>query len=542
MLDALITNAAILTQDSTRPTAHSVGVWQGKIVALDDQAQALKDPRTEVIDLRGATLVPGFNDVHTHSVWFGQTLREIDLSGIGSAEEVYALLSAHLPDNPGAWVIASGYHQAGFGTARPTLAGLDAATAGHPLLIKHNTGHSYTVNSNALRLAGIDPFAPPEVEGGRINVDADGYATGLLDENAMRLIQDVLLPESRDDIVDALHRATGRYLAEGITSVTDAGVAGGWIGHSPREFGDYQAALQLGKLHTRVQAMVTMDALHTVPGHAQDPEVYTLDAGLRTGLGDDRLQLGPVKMFIDGSMLGRTAAMTQPYCHCEHGGYFQEDADDMRDKALGAVAGGWTLAMHTIGDAAIDLGLDIIEEANARFGHPVMPHRLEHGSVLRADQLPRLAAAGVVVCPQPRYIFELGDPVAEVLGSARSLLSYPGGRLLAAGLTLPGSSDRPVVDGHPLKGIQSFVERRTATGAPFGEDHDKLTVAQALYAFTAGSAAATGWAGRKGQIRPGQLADFAVLDRNPHEVPTSELSDIRVTHTFLGGKLAYVLP
>lgn len=526
-----IINARAKTMDAAGGTATSIRIGSGRILELDVEPA----PGDTVLDARGRTIIPGFNDVHAHSVWFGQTLREIDL---GSARRRADVLEALQGTGGDEWVVASGFNPSLLEDGPLSIAELDRATNGKPLLIKHNSGHAYTVNTEALRRAGIDPAHPPRIEGGEVVVDADGHATGLLDENAMRPINDVLQPESESDITDALDRAGKRYLAEGVTSVTDAGVAGGWIGHSPQEFGFYQRARDTGKLHVRTQAMITLDALHSLDGHADDPAVHGLDAGIRTGLGDELLQIGPVKIFTDGSLLGKTAALTQDYVCCHHAGYFQGDTDTMRARALGAAAGGWSLALHAIGDKAVDFALDVIGEAVAEHGQRAVPHRIEHGGVVRDDQLARMAQLGIVLVPQPRFIAEFGDSMAQVLGAERAALSYPGKRLLDHGVVLPGSSDRPVATGTPLRVVQSFVERTTASGAEYGPA-DRISVDEALYAYTAGSAAATGWAGKKGQIAPGQLADLVLLGADPAEVESHEISDIPIDATVLGGEIVH---
>ena len=524
----VIDNAHILTQDPRQPESSAVAVADGKILAVGEDALSL--PIDHRWDARGRTLLPGFNDVHAHSVWYGQTLVEVDLSGVSETAEIYRRLSRAKPQS--GWVVASGFVNARLNQPL-VLEELDKAVT-LPLVIKHNSGHAYTVNSAALKLAGIDPAHPPAIPGGEFVVDSRGHCTGLLDENAMRPIQKILLPESQADISRALERATEKYAQMGLTSVTDAGVAGGWIGHSPREI----AAYQNSNLKTRMQVMVTSDVLHRIDGHEEDGPGWGIDGGIRTGLGNEWLQLGPVKIFTDGSLLGTTAAMTTPYhCH-DHCGYFQDDPETLKQRALEAAGSGWSLALHAIGDAAVDLAIDIISEAVRRYGTPVMPHRIEHGGVVRPDQISRLSPLPAVVVPQPYFINAFGDEMAASLGPDRVAFSYPAKSLLEAGLPLPGSSDRPVAPGTPLRSIQAFVERRTASGEIYGPA-ERISVSEAIYAYTAGSAAATGWAGRKGQVKAGQLADFVLLDENPLEVPTHELASIGVAATFLGGELSF---
>ena len=532
----VIDNAQFLTQDPQYPRAEAVAIVDGKIIALDDAARQFNYATR--IDADGAIIVPGFNDVHAHTVWFGQTLLEIDVSHSTTPGNVYQTISQSLkkeaPDSSDKWVIASGFNPNNLEGAEVEIGRLDDAAGGRPLLIKHNSGHAYTVNTKALELAGVDPHNPQTIDGGEIVTDGEGKATGLLDENAMRIIQDILQPEAVVDLVEALERATSHYVTEGLTSVTDAGVAGGWIGHSPREIAAYQQA----DLRTRMQLMPTIDVLHDVAGHARESAGFGIDTGLRTGFGSERLQIGPTKIFTDGSLLGTTAAMSEDYQCCSHHGYFQGDVREMKSQALKAASMGWSLAMHAIGDAAVEFAIDVIREALSRYGKPAMPHRIEHGGVVQDSHVHEMADAGIILVPQPRFIREFGDSMAAKIGVERTKLSYPAKRLLDAGIVLPGSSDRPVADGSPLKVMEAFVLRETETGQTYGAD-ERISAAEALYAYTAGSAYATGWEGKKGQIKPGQLADMVVLSENPLDIEPQRISSIDIIATMVGGDIVH---
>jgi predicted amidohydrolase YtcJ len=490
-------------------------------------------------------VVPGFNDVHAHSVWFGLTLMEADLGAARSLDDVYAVIAeASAPLALDEWVVASGFSpllldgtQAG-GT-QPDRDRLDEAAGGRPVWIKHSSGHACTLNGVALDLVlkDVDPAIP--IEGGVVVTDPSGRPTGLLEENAMRLVQDLMLPYPLETIERALDLATTHYLSEGITSVTDAGIAGGWIGHSPREFMAYQNARDKGVLSVRMQPMLVLDALHAAPGHSSEPEARGIDAGIRTGLGDDWLRLGSVKIFSDGSLLGSTAYMTEDYVGCTHNhGYLQMDAQELRSAALEAYRAGWAIAMHAIGDHAIDHAIDIISEAQDAYGLNSLPNRIEHGGVLRPDQLDRIAEAGIVVVPQPHFITEFGDGMARLLGPRRTELSYPAKSLLRRGSILPGSSDRPVSEGRPLNVMQSFVERLTPSGAVYGPA-ERISAAEALAAYTTGSAAATGAADIKGRLSPGYLADLVFLDQDPTAVPSSDIAATQVLATMVGGDMRF---
>lgn len=536
--DLVFANAEILTLTPELPLARSVRLSGGRIVEVS--ATDLPGNGARVIDLAGATLTPGFNDAHAHSVWFGLSLHELSLDDAGSVEEVYDRVArcAHglAADD---WVVASGFNPMQLGNRYPERAGLDRAAAGRPVWIKQSSGHACVVNSRALELIAERSDLAAPIEGGLVVRDAQGEPTGLLEENAMRLVQQLHLPYSTRSLVQALDAATAQYLREGITSVTDAGIAGGWIGHSPIEFAAYQLARDEGVLRTRMQPMFSIDALGPLTAHPADGPVRALAGGIRTGLGDDWLRVGPVKIFSDGSLLGSTAAMTESYEGCPHNhGYLQSSEAELRAQAVEAARAGWSLAIHAIGDRAVDQAIELIGEAQRRFGRPRTPHRIEHGGVIRDDQLAALAAAGAAVVPQPYFIRAYGDGMIARLGAARAETSYRAASLLRAGITLPGSSDRPVAGGRPLDVMQAFAERLTETGRPFGAA-ERLTGLEALEAYTVGSARATGQSASKGRIAPGMLADLTVLTGRPDRVEPSEIGDIEVVMTVLDGRIVH---
>ncbi|WP_312181437.1 amidohydrolase [Arthrobacter sp.] len=540
LADLTITNAHVLTQDPTHPGARTLVIHGGRILAVDPGQDI---PSRQVLDAGGLTVVPGFNDVHSHSVWFGLGLMETALGSARSAAEVYdAVARAAAELGPGEWVIASGFSPLLLEGVQPDRDSLDAASGGRPVWIKHSSGHACTLNGAALALIGRQTDLNEEVDGGIVVRDDAGKPTGLLEENAMRLVQDLMLPYPLETIERALDLATAHYLTEGITSVTDAGIAGGWIGHSPREFAAYQSARDKGLLRVRMQPMLVLDALRQLSGHADDPEGLGLEAGIRSGLGDDWLRLGPVKIFSDGSLLGSTAYMSEDYVGCVHNhGYLQMDAAQLRSSALAAYRAGWPIAMHAIGDAAVDHAIGIITEAQDTYGPNCSPNRIEHGGVVRPEQLDRIAAAGIVLVPQPHFITEFGDGMAELLGPERTGWSYPAASVLSRGAVLPGSSDRPVSNGRPLDVMQSFVERLTPSGRTYGAA-ERISAREALAAYTTGSAAATGTAGTKGQLSPGMLADLVFLDQDPTAVEPHRIGATVVLGTMVGGELRFRHP
>ena len=538
LVDLIVRNARIHTGDPSRPIVDAMATLHGWVVAMGPDVDGLQ--AREEVDARGRVVLPGFNDAHAHSVWAGLNLLEIDLTEVGSIDDLYRILERHArAARPDDWLVAAGFNPVLLHGAQPHRDHLDRVSGGRPVWIKHASGHSCQLNGIALAQVGVDAHVDEPMQGGRIVLDETGRPTGVLEERAMSLVRDVVLPYPIATIERALDLITAQYAREGLTSLTDCGVAAGWIGNAPGELAAYQGARERGTLRTRMQVMPTIDALATLAGHQDEPSRRGLGTGVRTGFGDDRLQLGPVKVFTDGSILGRTGQMSEHYEGCpDNFGYLQEDAEVMRRRVLEAYAGGWSLALHAVGDAALDLALDIIEEAQSRHRTRAVPNRVEHGTVVRPDQLERLARLGAGCVVQPLFITTFGEGMRRALGERRSEWSHRGRSQLDAGLPLAFSSDRPVAPGAPLAGIQAFVERISEEGRLYGAD-ERITVEEAVQAATEGSSRVTGQSQRKGQLLEGQLADFVILEAHPAAVPVPDIYAIPVLATGVGGELTH---
>jgi predicted amidohydrolase YtcJ len=536
--DLLLINANVLTMDPGRPTASAVAVAGGRIVGIYDGEPDVT--AKEVIDLRGLTLIPGFHDAHNHMIGFGLSLTEVDLR-VGSQDELYARVAAKAASTPeGEWIIGSGYDQTRT-SAHPHRDALDAIAPHHRVWLKHTSSHMCVVNSLVLADLGIGESAP-QVDGGRVATDPAGRPTGLLEERAQELVGNLTHPYPLATLTDAVDAAGRRYLAEGITSATEAGVGGGWIGQSPVELAAYVAARDQGRLHVRVELMVVSDAFHPLGAHPSDGMETGIDLGLRTGFGDDWLRLGPMKIFTDGSLVGRTAAMSAAFeGDPGNSGYLQADPDQLTEMIIEAHRAGWRVAAHAIGDRAIDLALDAFADAADQYPRARPRHRIEHFAAARPDQVARAAKLGVIAVGQGRFASELGDGMLAAVGPERSAWLYRQRSLLDAGLVLPGSSDRPVASGAPLLGIHDMVNRRTASGAPFNAA-EAITPAEALRAYTWGSAYASKQERAKGSITHGKLADFTVLSEDPTAVAADRIASLEVLATFLDGNLRYTAP
>ncbi|WP_125612608.1 amidohydrolase [Specibacter cremeus] len=542
-LDLIVTAGAIHTLEDARPRATRMGVFAGRIVGFDEELDGCTAARYE--DFGTGVIVPGFIDAHCHTTWWGLGLSAVDLAPARGLEELYALLSAEvarLRNAPSAWVNGTGFNHKHHDLQFPDIHRLDEITGDHPLYLRHVSGHLSITNSATLRLAGVFEPGYTDPQGGAVLRDADGYPTGVVEESAQALLQDLLLPYAVPQIVDALDAATTRYAAVGITSFTEAGIAAGWIGHSPIEVGAYQQARRAGKLHARAQLMPTLDALRPLSAHGTDMHGTGagngIDLGIGAGFGDDWLSLGPVKVFMDGSLLGATAAVTEDYCgHQHNSGYLLDTPEAYRERVDAAYRAGWPIALHAIGDAAIDLAADIITDCQATYGMNALPNRIEHFGIARPDQVVRVAEAGIAVTPQAAFIGPLGDQFAALVGPERESWLYRGRSLVDAGVVLAGSSDLPVADNNVLRALQSSVDRRTDGGLVLGGESEGLTPEEALRSYTQWAAQATGTLSSRGTLSRGKLADFVVLSGCPLSAP--DIAALDVVATAVDGDFSY---
>jgi predicted amidohydrolase YtcJ len=539
--DLALVNANVLTMDPARPRASALTVTGGRIEAVaHDPVRSPEVSASHTVDLRGATVLPGFHDAHNHMIGFGRSLAEVNLSSppVGSLDEVYAAIARRAQTtDPGEWVVGSGYDQNKLG-AHPDRDALDRAAPGRMVWLRHTSGHMCVVSSPVLAALGLDTVAA-EVPGGRVGTYPDGRPSGLLEERAQALVGMLVYPFGVAYLADAIDRAGQQYLAEGITSCNEAGIGGGWIGHSPVELAAYQAARDQGRLRVRVELMIASEVLHELGAHPDDDLERGLDLGIRTGFGDDWLRIGAMKIFSDGSLVGRTAALHDDYPGPGEGrGYLQADAAELQATIIAAHRSGWQVATHAIGDRAIDVALDAYTRAQDRYPRRDPRHRIEHFAVVQPRQVAQAAGLGVIGVPQGRFATELGDGMLAAVGPQRQDWLYRQRSLLEAGMMLPGSSDRPVVTGAPLLGIADMVLRRTATGGPFNPG-EAITAHQALHAYTFGSAYASHSEHVKGSITPGKLADLVILSSDPTAVSPDRIAGLQVLATIVDGQCRY---
>ncbi|MCC5976848.1 MAG: amidohydrolase [Salinarimonas sp.] len=514
--------------------AQAIALWGGKVLASgsDEEIADLIGPKTEVIDLAGRLATPGLNDAHMHLLPYGAAMAEVDLRP-RAAPTLAALLDAlrerARTTPPGEWVIGRGYDHFRLDTGRhPTRDELDAALPDHPVWTVRTDGHLAVANSMALTRAGIDEDTPSP-PGGLIE-RREGRLTGLLAETAREPVLAVLPRTDIDEMVSCIERGGRDLMAHGITSCMEAavGIRDGWL-----EMQAYQKAHRENRLPLRVYACLMGDVTRNVLPEA-------MAAGMCTGGGDARLRIGPVKIFTDGSAGGRTAAMTKPYLGGgpEDTGLLCLPAEQLTRMVNDAHRAGWQMAIHAIGDAAIDQVLDAYEAALTAMPDPQRRHRIEHCGWLRPDQMARMQNLHILPAPQPAFMYWFGDLYLTLAERERVEASHPMRTWIEQGLEPSASTDCPVVEIDPFANLYTMITRKTEAGTLLGPDQ-ALTLEEALHAYTFAGAYAAREEAIKGQLLPGRLADIAVFDRDLFAVSPEAIRAAACDITILDGDIVH---
>jgi predicted amidohydrolase YtcJ len=538
--DRVFYNGRIYTMDAARPQAQAVALAGDRILHLGDDDQVLPLLRNggQATNLEGRTVIPGLIDAHVHFGWYSLALYQgqVDLDNVPSKAEALARVAAAAAAKPaGTWIQGGGWNKNLWpGGAFPAAADLDASVPDHPVALEDKSHHATWVNSQALALAGITASTedPP---GGEIVRGAEGQPTGILLETAADLIDRIIPEVDVETMAAALAQGIGRAHRLGLTGVHDPGHA------------TVLAAFQV--LHAR--GALNLRVLAHIPG---DNLAAAVDLGLRSGFGDEYLRIGGVKIFADGALGPQTAHMLAPYEGTGGNlGIPTHTAGELVQMVRRANGAGLAVAVHAIGDAANRAVLDAIavsaKPRNQGIENPPipqsprlpLPNRIEHVQLLHPDDVPRAAALGVVASMQP--IHATSDmEMAERYWGGRCALAYAWRSLLDSGAKLAFGSDCPVETLDPLAGIHAAATRRRAGGQP-GPDGwiaaQRLSVEEAVRAYTLGAAEASGEAHLKGSLAPGKLADLVVLSRDIFQCDPDQITDTRVEMTVVGGRIVY---
>ena len=542
VIDTVLVGGSLFSAGMASSQRGAVALSGGRIAAIgdDDEILALRTSTTEVVDLAGGLLLPGFQDAHVHPVMAGVSLLQCDIHHCESADEALAVIAAYAAANPDVpWILGGGWSMSHYPNGTPTRHMLDAIVPDRPVYLPNRDGHGAWVNTRALEIAGIDA-ATPDPADGRIEREADGFPAGTLHEGASHLIDHHLPGVTPDAQRAGLLAAQEHLFSLGVTSWQDAAV-GSMFGQDDI-LPIYLDAAESGDLVARVVGSLWWDRSRSSDQIAELVE--------RRGNGSTgRFRPTTVKIMLDGVAENFTAAMLEPYedgcgCATENSGLDFVDPVGLLEYVTRLDREGFQVHFHALGDRAVRHALDAVaaaREANGAGGD----HHLAHLQVVHPDDIARFAQVGATANIQTLWAAhedQMDELTIPFLGERRASWQYPFGALLRSGAQLCSGSDWPVSSADPLDAIHVAVNR-IYPGAEEGTEplyaEQALPLAVALSSYTAGTARVNGHADTTGRLEPGMYADLAVLDRDPFAGPPSAIADATVVATFVEGERVF---
>jgi len=528
--DLIITNAKIWTVDKSLPMAQAVAVLGDRIVAVGSSVDvdAWRGPNTHVVDADGKLLLPGFNDAHVHFVSGGKQLDSIQLNDASSAQEFARRIGERAKvTTKGEWILGGNWDETKWNPPNmPTKELIDALTPDTPVFVSRYDGHMGLANSVALRLAGITAKTP-DPPGGTVVRDADGNPTGALKDAATDYVYEVIPPLSHDQRMKAAKRALAYAASVGVTSVQ----------HMDASYADiaiYAELLQRGELTTRIYAAPLIT-------HVEDQAKI----GVRHAFGGPYLRIGALKAYADGSLGSGTAYFYEPFLNQGNNrGLLSDEMHPislMRDRYMTADAAGLQICTHAIGDEGISTILDLYADVVKAHGEADRRFRIEHAQHMAARDFDRFAQLHVIASVQPYHAIDDGRFAESHIGHDRASRTYAFRTFLDHGVRLAFGTDWEVAPLDPLLTVYAAVTRATLDGKnPNGWfPRQKLSVAEAIEAYTMGSAYAEFQEKEKGSIAPGKLADMVLLSDDIFSIVPEKIGDVRVLETFVGGRLVF---
>jgi hypothetical protein len=551
--DTLYVNGIVYTMDGGSSVAGAIAVRGDRIVGVGDQKElADRFESRAIIDLGGKAVFPGFIDAHAHFLSLGIARITVDLVGTRSEQDVARHVRQRAEQvGEGVWIRGRGWDQNDWPVKRfPNHSVLDRVAPKNPVYLTRVDGHAAWVNQVALDIAGVTKETP-DPYGGKIIRDASGNPTGVLIDSAKALVSDMLPPLSEQEGDEAMEKAINECLRYGLTTVHDMGV-------DTADIQLYKKFIDAGKFPMRIYA--------AIGGAVGEPWNYFLESGPLTGYGNHRLSIRALKLYVDGALGSRGAALIDPYTDDPgNRGLTLTSEEDLQKAVDEALKGGFQVCTHAIGDRGNNIILNVYERALGR--NPQDDHRLrvEHAQVVAPDDIPRFKQMGVVPSMQPTHCTSDMYWAEARLGSKRVRGAYAWRSLLETGVLIPGGSDFPVEDPNPLLGIYAGITRQDLNGLPRDADDvrkyfelapegltdraafdggwyvgERMTREEAIRSFTSWAA----WAGfeekLKGSLEEGKLADFVVLSADIMKIPANEIPRAGVEITVVGGKQVYL--
>lgn len=524
--DIVVTNGNIRTMDSKRTVVRSIAILNGKLIAVgsDSDTRSLIGAKTRVIDAGGKTIIPGFNDAHVHFMETGSQLSAVDLRDAKTPAEFVARIKAFAAKLPkGRWILGGKWdHENWTPNDLPTAALIDAATPDNPVFIDRLDGHMALANSLAMRLAGVSKDTK-DVDGGMIVRDAAGNPSGVFKDAAMNYFYGAIPAPSWDERIESAQAATDHAASLGVTSVQDMSAGS--------DVGVYQELLRQGKLKTRIYGCSTLT----------DYKRW-VNTGIHYAFGNAMLRVGCLKGYADGSLGSTTAWLFDPYLDDPGStGLAGEDIPKTPELVLAADKAGLQINIHAIGDKANATILDIYEQTAKTNGERDRRFRIEHAQHLRQQDIPRFGRQKVVASMQPFHIIDDGRWAWKRLDEKRLKGTYAFRSLLDTGAVLAFGSDSPVAPLNPLFGVYGAVTRRTLDDKnPNGWiPEQKITVDEAVRAFTYGSAYGEFQEQWKGTLEIGKLADLIILSEDIFTIDPKRIGETKVLTTIVDGKVVF---
>ena len=516
-------NGNILTMDPANPRAEAVAIDGERFMAVGTSADIRHGATagTRQIDLGNKTVVPGFIDAHTHPVYAGiRHLRWVDCDLRSIAEIQRAVRERAAKTPPGEWVVGFKYDDTKTSDGRRiTREDLDAAAPRHPVLVEHRGGHTAYVNSMAFARAGITA-ATADPPGGKIDRDGSRLTGGLRERATEPFWKLLPMAFTRDELRQAVKLISGMMVSTGVTSAGDAEA-------TPEDLRAYQDARETGDLSLRVYCLIQYQFLDRMTA-----------AGIRTGIGDDWVRVGAMKLVADGSISERTARLSQPYIgRPDDFGILVHSAEELYQQARRAHEAGWQIGTHANGDVAINIMLGIYERLQREMPRRDPRYRLEHCTVVNPSIIERMRRLGAIPTPFSTYVYYHGEKMREY-GPERLNWMFAVRSFLDAGIPVTQASDYPPGPFEPMMALQSEVTRTDIKGNIWGP-RQRVSVEEAIRVGTRNGAWASFEEDSKGSIEPGKLADLVVLGQDPLRVDPQSLINIKIERTMVGGRWRY---